>query len=249
MDGPESQKAHDGLLADAEFSTDLRFLTIVGLPFGTIRSVVQQESAAGANQNLPPEEVLAFCLRSEDLAASAAAAGLTPTGPYTTLDRAVPVWQVLLADRIEARETTVALYMLFVLIARASRAVSAAHVSSQPPDGSSSVLNDRPAVLAQSTRIEHILPLLVHLAAAVQDRSFFVTEHGFLGMGHSALQPGDEVVVAFGCGTPLVLRREADHHVLVGPCDVLAIMNGEWVRACRSQNPDGAFSARQYCLH
>jgi len=67
----------------------------------------------------------------------------------------------------------------------------------------------------------------VHLCT---NRSFFVTQRGFLGLGPKLCRPGDMVFVSPGCHIPLILRGDpAGHFILVGDAFVYGIMMGEVV--------------------
>jgi hypothetical protein len=55
----------------------------------------------------------------------------------------------------------------------------------------------------------------------------FTTTAGFLGKGSSKAEPGDMVAILFGCRTPFIVRRDADHFILMGECFVHGLMDGE----------------------
>ena len=71
-----------------------------------------------------------------------------------------------------------------------------------------------------------------HLAviAASVNRTFFISQQGYMGMGPAATEEGDVIVVALGCDVPLMLRKESDHYLLVGECFVWGMMDGEVMR-------------------
>jgi len=58
---------------------------------------------------------------------------------------------------------------------------------------------------------------------------FFTTMSGYVGIGPNTCQPGDKVVILFGCASPLVLRSIGSRYQLVGECYVHGIMHGEAV--------------------
>ncbi|XXH05736.1 hypothetical protein Hte_012172 [Hypoxylon texense] len=58
-------------------------------------------------------------------------------------------------------------------------------------------------------------------------RRFYATENGYVGLGPSDVKSGDLVVVLLGNVLPLVLRKEDDHHLVVGETYTHGIMNGE----------------------
>ncbi|KAE9374405.1 hypothetical protein N431DRAFT_405034 [Stipitochalara longipes BDJ] len=58
----------------------------------------------------------------------------------------------------------------------------------------------------------------------------FTTKSGYVGIGPNTCQPGDKVVVIFGCASPLVLHPLNSHYQLVGECYVHGIMHGETVQ-------------------
>ncbi|KAJ4318481.1 hypothetical protein N0V84_006806 [Fusarium piperis] len=71
-------------------------------------------------------------------------------------------------------------------------------------------------------------------------RRFFITSGGFMGIGPEAMKEGDVVVVLFGLTLPFLLRRtqeNVDKFLVVGPCYVHGIMEGELVTALEGQPP------------
>ncbi|KAK4206560.1 heterokaryon incompatibility protein-domain-containing protein [Rhypophila decipiens] len=71
----------------------------------------------------------------------------------------------------------------------------------------------------------------VHIARieAIERRSFFVTEKGFMALGPAETKVGDRVVVLEGMHVPTVLRKDevGDGHAVVGEAYVHGLMNGE----------------------
>ena len=66
-----------------------------------------------------------------------------------------------------------------------------------------------------------------------RERDFFRTRNGFLGLGPSSLQEGDEIVVPVGASRPFILRRAeggGSYHTLVGSAVVPGIMSGKWMK-------------------
>ena len=59
---------------------------------------------------------------------------------------------------------------------------------------------------------------------------FFTTMSGYVGIGPNTCQPGDKVVIIFGCASPLVLHSIGSHYQVVGESYVHGIMHGEAVR-------------------
>ncbi len=68
------------------------------------------------------------------------------------------------------------------------------------------------------------------LASHFRSWRFFTTMNGYAGVGPNTCQPGDKVVVIFGCASPLILRPVETHNELVGECYVHGIMHGEAMR-------------------
>ena len=56
---------------------------------------------------------------------------------------------------------------------------------------------------------------------------YFATEDGYLGLAPQGTLPGDIIGVLKGYRAPVILRRRGDHHVFVGTCFVLGLMEGE----------------------
>ncbi|KAF4468634.1 heterokaryon incompatibility [Fusarium albosuccineum] len=78
------------------------------------------------------------------------------------------------------------------------------------------------------------------LLRACISRRFFMTSSGFMGIGPESMKEGDLVVVIFGLSLPFVLRQsqtDADKFLVVGPCYVHGIMEGELVIALEGQSP------------
>ncbi|TVY73989.1 Heterokaryon incompatibility protein 6, OR allele [Fusarium oxysporum f. sp. cubense] len=64
-----------------------------------------------------------------------------------------------------------------------------------------------------------------------EDRMFFITEDGYLGIGPKSMRPGDHVCVLYGGHTPFVLHpvRDAgdEEYLFLGESFVNGLMNGE----------------------
>lgn len=67
----------------------------------------------------------------------------------------------------------------------------------------------------------------------VMDRTVFVTEKGYMGIGLDLVAEGDEICVLPGCNAPLVLRRIGDEFELVGDCYAYGIMKDEIIQEVR----------------
>ncbi|KAF5011644.1 hypothetical protein FDECE_2267 [Fusarium decemcellulare] len=78
------------------------------------------------------------------------------------------------------------------------------------------------------------------LLRACISRRFFMTSSGFMGIGPESMKEGDLVVVIFGLSLPFVLRQnqaDAAKFLVIGPCYVHGIMEGELVTALEGQSP------------
>ena len=51
-----------------------------------------------------------------------------------------------------------------------------------------------------------------------QGRAFFVTEHGFTGLGPREMKLGDVAVIFMGLPFPFIVREKNKHVEIVGPC-------------------------------
>lgn len=69
----------------------------------------------------------------------------------------------------------------------------------------------------------------------ISSRTFFISGSGYMGVGPKALEEGDMICVIPGCNVPLLIRKEGDHHLLVGECFVWGLMDGE---ALQGKNVD-----------
>jgi len=83
-----------------------------------------------------------------------------------------------------------------------------------------------------------------YISSKLRRRDFFCTVDGFIGMGPSTMEVGDELVVPFGASRPLVLRRHGHHHVLVGDAVVPGIMSGQLMNLFH----EGNLTAENYYL-
>lgn len=65
-------------------------------------------------------------------------------------------------------------------------------------------------------------------------RSFFITKKGYLGLAPRATKIGDLICVLFGCDKPLIIREVESHYILIGDSYIYGMMNGEVVRDMRN---------------
>ncbi|KAM0720640.1 hypothetical protein Q7P37_004777 [Cladosporium fusiforme] len=81
--------------------------------------------------------------------------------------------------------------------------------------------------------VAHYYSMLV--ARVCHGRKIFRTRQGRLGLGPSALRPGDTCAVLFGSRIPFVLRPsgEASQYLLLGDAYVQDLMSGEAVALCK----------------
>lgn len=81
------------------------------------------------------------------------------------------------------------------------------------------------------------------------NRRVFITSDGRIGMGPTFMRPGDEVVVLFRGRMPYILRRQPDHHILMGDCyvrddDIMYGRTTESVRHGRGGPPAQLYEIR-----
>jgi hypothetical protein len=70
---------------------------------------------------------------------------------------------------------------------------------------------------------------------ALDNRRFFVTATGSIGVGPSFMQLGDVIAVMYGCKWPVMLRPvDNGHYRVLGTCYVHDIMDGEAVQRLRA---------------
>jgi Heterokaryon incompatibility protein (HET) len=68
----------------------------------------------------------------------------------------------------------------------------------------------------------------ISATSMLHERTFFITNSGFIGIGASSMRVGDDVYVLCGGRSPFVLRSVDDGHFkLIGDCYVHGIMDGE----------------------
>jgi hypothetical protein len=70
---------------------------------------------------------------------------------------------------------------------------------------------------------------LARFGGMQQNRCFFVSSKGCMGLGPLGTRTGDEICVLLGCNQPLLIRRVGDHHLVVGQCYVYGMMYGEMI--------------------
>ena len=76
-------------------------------------------------------------------------------------------------------------------------------------------------------QIKKAAPIIM---AICENRRFFVTAQGRMGLGPRTMNEGDVVTVLFGGKWPFLLRDHQSHHHLVGAAYVHGVMYGEAVR-------------------
>jgi hypothetical protein len=67
------------------------------------------------------------------------------------------------------------------------------------------------------------------LEAQSRGKRLFITSRGYLGLGPSHMQVGDELVIIYGVIVPFLLRKGDIHRTLVGEAFVHGIMDGEFM--------------------
>jgi hypothetical protein len=77
--------------------------------------------------------------------------------------------------------------------------------------------------------MKYIKPYLASIHAVCQSGTwgFFTTRHGRFGLGHKCVMPGGVVCILHGGRVTCILRKEQDHHILVGCAYVHGVMCGE----------------------
>ena len=58
-------------------------------------------------------------------------------------------------------------------------------------------------------------------------RRFFLSEAGLIGAAPWNAKEGDVICVLLGCSSPVILRREDGHYVLIGEAYIDDFMNGD----------------------
>lgn len=84
-------------------------------------------------------------------------------------------------------------------------------------------------LIRQSGDSNKASPLLYQasLTYVAPNRKFFTTTKGFIGLGPRSVRPGDSVCIFSGGRVPFVLRKDGDHHCLVGESYVHGLMEGQ----------------------
>ena len=199
----EPRNAHADIQREVAFSDDSKTLILAGLLFDDVEEVVHADA----------KEAQAYAL------ASRLAQWPRPTNDaYTSLVQDTPVLDVLYANRCEVTTEKYDMFEVFL---------GHKHIPSEfQPDFST-------GDLAADRRTQYLMPLLNDLAFALDGRRPFATHHGFMGMGPGDMQSGDQIIVAFGCGYPLVLRPTGGSFTLIGPSYIPAIIDGQWAKMNR----------------
>jgi hypothetical protein len=63
---------------------------------------------------------------------------------------------------------------------------------------------------------------------------FIEFEGGYLGMAPRFSRPGDVVAILNGCKVPIILRKQEDHYILIGTCNIPGLMEGEAKELCEN---------------
>jgi hypothetical protein len=71
------------------------------------------------------------------------------------------------------------------------------------------------------------LSAVLEAGLMMNQRRLFLSRSGFVGLAPWTAANGDIVCVLLGCRSPVVLRREKGHYVLIGEVYIDEYMNGE----------------------
>ena len=123
---------------------------------------------------------------------------------YTT--RQETHWRMPIADRYDDGND----------LKRAGLEAKDLYMAALHPDDPSSA-----AVISKTPMYRNSIYLIGQIA--------FVTETGYIGLGHPETAVGDEVHLVQGSDTPFVLRKTDGHYELIGETYVHGIMDGELV--------------------
>lgn len=125
---------------------------------------------------------------------------------YNDSTRQEMVWRSPIADRFSDEHG----------FRRAGPGVKDLYIATLRPDGPPSVSRANYAFVYQNSMF-------------LEDQVAFVTETGYIGIGHPDIVEGNELHLVQGSDTPFILRMTDDHHQLVGETYVHGIMDGELV--------------------
>ena len=70
-------------------------------------------------------------------------------------------------------------------------------------------------------------------AVGLENRDVFVTQTGYIGLGHPDIVEGDKLHLVQGSDTPFMMRKSQGHHELIGETHVHGIMDGASRRQCQ----------------
>jgi hypothetical protein len=84
-----------------------------------------------------------------------------------------------------------------------------------------------------------------HAGPKTHRKSFFTTKKGYMGLGPSRIQNGDQICIIFGCQQPLLLRKTNDTFYLIGGVYVYGMMDGEMI----AQLEAGKLTEEEFILH
>lgn len=88
----------------------------------------------------------------------------------------------------------------------------------------------------QETPSDDALKFAERVALYTTDKTFFITNKGFLGSGTHKIGPGDSLAIIRGCRMPVVIRKHSNgdgSFEVLGQCWVGALMYGEYVENMR----------------
>jgi hypothetical protein len=93
----------------------------------------------------------------------------------------------------------------------------------------------------EKTRLSAVL----EAGLTMNRRRFFLSSSGLVGLAPWNAADGDVVCVLLGCRSPVVLRRQEDHYILIGEAYLDEYMNGEAIIGLR----DGEFMLGTFEIH
>lgn len=219
---------------DAEFSQDLRILTVTGCCLGSIDVLGEAYT-----EHSPQMRLTKQMTKTIQQWLQLALYGNSPNAdehPSDVADTRINAfWRTLICNRAEPPyQIEESWYRSMFDVARGAVALPTSNLAN-------SALSDEDKLQI------YVAPLVASLDNRMSGRCFFGSgdDVGKMGIGPAHMKIGDQICLLMGCDIPIILRSEGDHFLLVGEAYVHGFMQGEADTAIQSRK----LPLRRFSIH
>jgi hypothetical protein len=221
-------------LASASFLQDGYVLKTKGIVLDTIRTVCMPYHI---RPRRPPSEVTPLLEVFHDWWNTFVASFSNSLSAQTRFARAISCgnW-----DFESQEEYAAKLEAIFALSDRLLSDNDTLHLD--PPSRSSTMASsvvslleeEEEGLVGEDEEEKERLSAVLEVGLMMNRRRFFLSEAGFIGAAPWNAKEGDVICVLLGCSSPVILRREDGHYVLIGEVYIDDFMNGDAIEGLKT---------------